>query len=54
VKVTADRNETFSSWRERDHDDLVLALAPGVWMGERLGPPFPPPPPRVIRTGRIW
>jgi hypothetical protein len=27
VKVTADRNETFESWRERDHDDLVLALA---------------------------
>ena len=26
VKVTADRNETFESWRERDHDDLVLAL----------------------------
>lgn len=27
AKVTADRNETFESWRERDHDDLVLALA---------------------------
>jgi hypothetical protein len=27
VKVTADRTETFSSWRERDHDDLVVALA---------------------------
>jgi hypothetical protein len=27
MKVTADRNETFESWRERDHDDLVLALA---------------------------
>jgi len=27
VKVTSDRNETFESWRERDHDDVVLALA---------------------------
>jgi hypothetical protein len=35
VKVTADRNETFASWRERDHDDLVLALALAVWYGEK-------------------
>ncbi len=27
VKVTADRNEQYESWRERDHDDLLLALA---------------------------
>lgn len=27
VKVTAERNEVYESWRERDHDDLVLALA---------------------------
>jgi hypothetical protein len=27
VKVTPDRNEVFESWRERDSDDLVLALA---------------------------
>ncbi|WP_145241183.1 hypothetical protein [Urbifossiella limnaea] len=38
VKVTADRNESFESWRERDHVDLVLALALAVWTGERLGP----------------
>ena len=25
--MTADRNETFEAWREKDHDDLVLALA---------------------------
>ncbi|MFO0805096.1 MAG: hypothetical protein U0791_18475 [Gemmataceae bacterium] len=35
VKVTADRNETFASWRERDHDDLLLALALAIWYGER-------------------
>ena len=27
AKVTAERNEIYESWRERDHDDLVLALA---------------------------
>ncbi|MBN9520564.1 hypothetical protein J0H58_18925 [bacterium] len=53
VKVTADRNETFESWRERDHDDLVLALALAVWTGERLGPPLPTPPPRVL-GGQVW
>ena len=35
VKVTADRNEIFESWRERDHDDLVMALALAVWYGEK-------------------
>lgn len=35
MKVTADRNETFAAWRERDHDDLVLALALALWYGER-------------------
>jgi hypothetical protein len=39
AKVTADRNETFAAWRERDHDDLVLALALAVWYGERYGSP---------------
>lgn len=37
VKVTADRNETFAAYREKDHDDLVLALALAVWYGERHG-----------------
>jgi hypothetical protein len=48
VKVSPDRNETFESWRERDHDDLVLGLALAVWMGERLGPPVYTPPPQVM------
>jgi hypothetical protein len=48
VKVTPDRNETFASWREKDHDDLVLALALAVWTGERLGPPGPVPVPIVM------
>jgi hypothetical protein len=28
-------NETFEAWREREHDDIVLAVALGVWYGER-------------------
>ena len=31
VKLTQAGNETFESWRERDHDDLVLAVALGCW-----------------------
>jgi hypothetical protein len=41
VRVTPDRNETFASFRERDHDDLVLALALAVWYAERYGVPDP-------------
>jgi hypothetical protein len=33
--VTPDRNETFASWRERDNDDLLLALALAVWYADR-------------------
>lgn len=36
VKVTAGQNETFESWREADHDDLVLGAALAVWAGERM------------------
>jgi hypothetical protein len=34
VKITASANETFEAWRERDHDDLVLAVALAAWVGE--------------------
>jgi len=37
VKVTLSANETFEAWRERDHDDLVLALALAMYVGS-----FPP------------
>lgn len=39
VKITAAANETFNA-REGAHDDLMLALALGVWVGERacVGP----------------
>jgi hypothetical protein len=34
VKVTAAGNETFESWRDRYHDDLVLAVALAAWLAE--------------------
>jgi len=53
VKVTAAANETFGSWREADHDDLVLALAMATWLPVaepgcvRIGPSRPPHPPNL-------
>lgn len=40
VKITAAANETFGTWREGDHDDLLLSVAMACWYGERhtLGP----------------
>jgi hypothetical protein len=35
VKVTSKANETFESWREKDHDDMVLSIAMGAWIGEK-------------------
>jgi hypothetical protein len=35
VKITASQNETFESWREKDHDDLLLAAALGLWLADR-------------------
>jgi hypothetical protein len=48
VKITQAGNETFESWRESEHDDLVLALALGLWAAEcidwKTQLPWPPPP----------
>jgi hypothetical protein len=35
VRVTKSGNETFAARTERDHDDLVLAVALATWWGER-------------------
>jgi hypothetical protein len=37
----ATAHESYSAWRERDHDDLVLALALACWLGEHLGTQAP-------------
>lgn len=34
VTITDAGNDTYSPWRERDHDDLVLALAIAAWTAE--------------------
>jgi hypothetical protein len=34
VKITPEGNETIESWREAEHDDLVLALALACWAAE--------------------
>jgi hypothetical protein len=44
VKITAAQSETFEAWRERDHDDLVLAVAGAAWATETLRHPALPPP----------
>ena len=58
IKVTASANETFGTWREGAHDDLVLAVAMAAWVGERqtLSPWWPSrggSPLRPRRTGRL-
>lgn len=35
TRLTVAGNETFGSWREGAQDDLVLAVAIGVWLAER-------------------
>jgi hypothetical protein len=35
ARITRSLNETFSSWRENQHDDLVLALSLACWFFER-------------------
>lgn len=35
AKITPAGHDTYEAWRERDHDDLVLALAIAAWYAER-------------------
>jgi hypothetical protein len=34
VKITLLGNETVEEWRERQHDDLVFAVAMAAWMAD--------------------
>jgi hypothetical protein len=53
VKVNAATgNETFESWRERDHDDLVLSVACACWYAAGRAPQ-PAGVPYVISTGGV-
>jgi hypothetical protein len=51
VKITEALNETFESWRESDHDDLVLAVALAAWAAEFLD--FFKATPAAARTSRL-
>ena len=35
VKVTAAANETFDTFRDSVHDDLVLAACCAIWVAEK-------------------
>jgi hypothetical protein len=41
VKISEQGHDSYGSWREGSHDDLVLALACAVWFGERWEAPAP-------------
>jgi phage FluMu gp28-like protein len=34
VKISPDGHDSYTAWREADHDDLVLAVAVASWMSE--------------------
>lgn len=38
MKISTTGHATFEAWREKEHDDLVLGLGLGLWLGERLRP----------------
>jgi hypothetical protein len=50
-QVTA--HDSYSSWRESDHDDLLLAVAMAAWFGERSRPrrPSPRAPSQAVAFG---
>jgi hypothetical protein len=36
ARISPDGRDTYSAWREGDHDDTVLAVALACWAGERI------------------
>ena len=38
VRISASGHDTYEAWREKIHDDLVLAMAVAAWFGERRLP----------------
>jgi hypothetical protein len=50
VKVTPSANEVFGTWREGQHDDLVLAVAMAAWLGEHQVAQIVLPTSRRFRT----
>jgi hypothetical protein len=54
AEVTPDPGDDLASWREREHDDLVLAVALAAWSGERHGPVSTGPPMVVTPASEWW
>lgn len=36
TKISAAGGQTFEAWREKDHDDMVLALAIAIWTSQQI------------------
>jgi len=50
--VTA--HDSYSAWREEDHDDLVLSVALAAWWGENGPKEVPVMSPGVVRRRSKW
>lgn len=50
--VTA--HDSYSAWREEDHDDLVLSVALAAWWGENAPKEAPIMSPGVVRRRSKW
>jgi hypothetical protein len=40
VKITEAANDTYGAWRDGAHDDLVLAVALALYVGNKRGKPI--------------
>ena len=47
-------HDSYSAWREEDHDDLVLSVALAAWWGENGPKEIPIVSPAVIRRRSKW
>jgi hypothetical protein len=43
AKVSTAANDAMCDWRDRPHDDLVLAVAIAAWLGENMPEPYTGP-----------
>jgi len=53
-KITAAGNLTYESWREQEHDDMILALAVALWFAERFPLTVSRPPELVAADGFVF
>ena len=47
-------HDSYSAWREEDHDDLVLSVALAAWWGENGPKEAPIMSPGVVRRRSKW